>query len=253
MTSLDLNADLGEGMPNDAALLGIVSSASIACGGHAGTEETMRAALRGAKAAGVVAGAHPGFADPANFGRKRLELTSEELTRQMREQLETLAALARDEGVPLRYVKLHGALANMAAEDELVASIAFAAVRNHNPGLAILAIDNSAQVAAAEALGLRVIREAYADRAYQPDGLLVPRSAEGAVIHDPAAIVERAIRLAERRELVAIDGSVIPTAATSLCIHGDNDGAVSIAEALKAGLAAAGIAIAATNPAEAAP
>src|SRR6185312_11985848 len=172
MTTLDLNADLGEGLPNDAALLEIVSSASIACGGHAGTRDTIRAALRAAKAQGVVAGAHPGFADPEHFGRRRLDISAEELTRQMRTQLELIGGLAREEGVELRYAKLHGALANMAAEDEHIASIAFAAVRNHDAHLAVLAIDNSAQVAAAEALGLKVILEAYADRAYQPDGLL---------------------------------------------------------------------------------
>lgn len=243
MASLDLNADLGEGMPNDAALLGIVSSASIACGGHAGTEESMRAALRAAKAAGVVAGYHPGFVDPENFGRRRLELTSEELTRQMRTQLETLAALASGEGVSLRYVKLHGALANMAAEDEHMASVAFAAVRSHDRSLAILAIDNSAQVDAAEALGLSVVREAYADRAYQANGLLVPRSEPGAVLHDAQAIAARAVRLAETGEIVAADGTTVRTAARSLCLHGDNAEAVAIAAALKAALTAAGIAV----------
>lgn len=245
MTTIDLNADLGEGLPNDAALLEIVSSASIACGGHAGTEATMRAALQGAKTHGVVAGAHPGFADPENFGRRRLEITADELTRQMREQLGTLSALARDEGVDLRYVKLHGALANMAAEDEHVASIAFAAVRNHDAHLAILAIDNSAQVAAAEALGLTVIHEAYADRAYQPDGLLVPRSQPDAVLHNAELIVQRALRLATRGELVAADGSAIASVARSLCIHGDNAEAVTIARALRDALTEAGIDIAA--------
>jgi UPF0271 protein len=244
MTSLDLNADIGEGLPNDAALLELVSSVSIACGGHAGTEATMRAALQGARAHGVVAGAHPGFADRDNFGRRRLDIPAEELTRQMREQLETLAALARDEGVELRYAKLHGALANMAAEDEHIASIAFAAVRNHDARLAILAIDNSAQVAAAEALGLVVVREAYADRAYQPNGLLVPRSEPGAVLHDGAAIAERALRLARQGEVIAADGSVVTTVARSLCIHGDNDAAVAIARTLRETLRNAGIAVA---------
>jgi UPF0271 protein len=246
MTSLDLNADLGEGLPNDAALLEIVSSASIACGGHAGNEQTMRAALRGAKAKGVVAGAHPGFIDPEHFGRRRLDLGSAELTRQMRAQLETLDALAREEGVELGYVKLHGALANMAAEDEHIASVAFAAVRNLNAHLAILAIDNSAQVAAAEALGLKVIHEAYADRGYQPSGLLVPRSEPGAVLHNSELIAQRAVRLATRGELVAADGTAIPTVATSLCIHGDNAEAVAIAQALRQTLAEAGITISAS-------
>ncbi|MDR3470834.1 MAG: LamB/YcsF family protein [Devosia sp.] len=245
MTSLDLNADIGEGLPNDAELLAIVSSASIACGGHAGTEATMRAALRGAKAHGVVAGAHPGFVDPANFGRKRLDIGADGVTRQMRSQLETISALAREEGVELRYVKLHGALANMAAEDEVIASVAFAAVRNHDPSLAILAIDNSAQVSAAEALGLQVIHEAYADRAYQPNGLLVPRSEPGAVLRNAELVAQRAVRLATRGELVATDGTAIPTIARSLCIHGDNEEAVAIAHALKETLDEAGISIAA--------
>ncbi|HTJ56852.1 MAG TPA: 5-oxoprolinase subunit PxpA [Devosiaceae bacterium] len=246
MTSLDLNADIGEGLPNDAALLDIISSANIACGGHAGNEASMRAALRGAKEKGVVAGAHPGFIDPENFGRRRLDIGADELTRQMRLQLETLSTLAKDEGVELRYVKLHGALANMAAEDEHLASIAFAAVRSHDAHLAILAIDNSAQVSAAEALGLRIVHEAYADRGYQPNGLLVPRSEPGAVLHNAELIAQRAVRLATRGELVAADGSAIATVATSLCIHGDNAEAVAIAQALRDSLTEAGIGIAAS-------
>jgi len=244
MTSLDLNADIGEGMPNDAALLEIVSSASIACGGHAGTEETIRAALRGAKANGLVAGAHPGFVDPEHFGRRRLEVGADELTRQMRQQLDTIAGLAREEGVELKYVKLHGALANMAAEDEVIASVAFAAVRNLDPGLAVLAIDHSAQVAAAEALGLKVVHEAYADRAYQTNGLLVPRSEPGAVLHNAELVAQRAVRLATRGELITADGSALHSIAQSLCLHGDNAEAVAIARALKEALTDAGVTIA---------
>ena len=245
MITLDLNADIGEGAPNDQALLAIISSASIACGGHAGNEETMRSALRGARANRVIAGAHPGFADPDHFGRRRLHLSSEELASQIGTQLERLARLARDEGVELAYVKLHGALANMAAEDDGLAGAAFAAVRDHDPGLAVLAIDNSAQVRAAQAMGLRVVREAYADRAYQRSGLLVPRAAAGAVLHDPGEIAARAVRLAREHTLLAADGTVIQSAARSLCIHGDNAEAVAIAQGVKAALASAGIAIAA--------
>ena len=244
MTTLDLNADLGEGMPNDEALLGIVSSASIACGGHAGDETTMRNALRGARQRGVVAGYHPGFADRENFGRRRLELDAAELTRQLREQMERLSVAAAEEGVKLRYVKLHGALANMAAEDEHLASVAFAAVRSHDGQLAILAIDNSAQVSAASALGLAVVREAYADRAYLPNGLLVPRNEAGAVLHNRELIAQRAIRLALKGEIVAVDGRPIETKARSLCIHGDTKGAVAIAQELLAALTDAGIGIA---------
>ncbi|HEV7718342.1 MAG TPA: 5-oxoprolinase subunit PxpA [Arsenicitalea sp.] len=243
MTTLDLNADLGEGLGNDAALIGIVSSASIACGGHAGNVETMTAAVRAAHAAGVSIGAHPGFTDPENFGRQRLYLDDDELTRQIRTQLEALANVAQSEGATVRYVKLHGALANMAAEEERLASIAFAAVRSHDANLVILAIDNSAQVTAAETLGLAVVREAYADRAYLANGMLVPRSEPGAVLHDTEAIVARAIRLAESGEIVAIDGTVFTTTARSLCLHGDTPDAVAIAAALHAALTQAGIPI----------
>jgi UPF0271 protein len=241
VTGLDLNADLGEGMGADEALLDLVSSASIACGGHAGDATTMRRALRAARLKGVAVGAHPGFADRENFGRKRLVLPPEELDAQIRGQVGLLAALAGDVRVPVRYVKLHGALANMAAEEFAVAALAFTAVVGLVDGLQVLAIDNSAQVAAAEALGFGVVREAYADRAYQPNGLLVPRSESGAVLHDAEAIAERAVRLATAGEIVAIDGSIVRTEARSLCIHGDTPEAVAIARHVREALEAAGV------------
>jgi UPF0271 protein len=241
--TLDLNADLGEGVGDDDIMLDIVSSASIACGGHAGDEDSMRAALRAAKARGVVVGAHPGFLDRANFGRTRMVLPPEELDATIRSQVRMLVELGEDEGWPVRYVKLHGALANMAAEEPSVAALCFAAVEGLVSGMAILAIDNSAQSEVAEALGFRTIREAYADRAYQANGLLVPRQMPGAVLHDKAAIATRAVRLAEQGEIVGADGGVINTTARSLCIHGDTPDAVEIARAVKAGLVAAGVEI----------
>jgi 5-oxoprolinase (ATP-hydrolysing) subunit A len=243
VTSLDLNADLGEGVGDDAAMLDIVSSANIACGGHAGDEDTMRAALRAAKARGVVVGAHPGFPDRANFGRTRMVLPAEELDATIRAQVRTLVELGEVEGWPVRYVKLHGALANMAAEEPAIAAVCFAAVEGLVRDMAILAIDNSAQSEVAEALGFRTIREAYADRAYQPNGLLVPRQMPGAVLHDRASITDRAVRLAEKGEIVAVDGGVIRTTAKSLCIHGDTPDAVEIARAVRTGLAEAGVEI----------
>lgn len=241
MKALDLNADLGEGIGDDEAMLDIVSSASIACGGHAGDETSMRHALRAAKARGVVAGAHPGFPDRANFGRRRLMLPPEELDASIRTQVRTLVELGKAENWPVRYVKLHGALANMAAEEPAVAALCFAAIEGLAEDMAILAIDNSAQVEVAAALGFRVIREAYADRGYQADGLLVPRQMPGAVLDDITAIAARAVRLAEAGEIVAADGSMLRTAATSLCIHGDTPGAVAMAQAVRAALAAAGV------------
>jgi len=241
--TLDLNADLGEGMPGDEALLDIVSSASIACGGHAGDETTMRVALRAAHRRGVAVGAHPGFVDREHFGRRRLVLPPEELDEQVRGQVRDLVEIAGDEGVPVRYLKLHGALANMAAEEPAVAALCFASVTGLVPGLSVLAIDGSAQIEVAEAMGYPVVREAYADRAYQPNGLLVPRSEPGAVLHDAGMIAERAVRLARSGELVAIDGTVIATSATSLCIHGDTEEAVVIARAVRQALEADGIVI----------
>lgn len=241
---LDLNADLGEGGDADHELLAVVSSASIACGGHAGDEVSMRMALRTARARGVTIGAHPGFADPEHFGRRRLLLPPEELDAQIRGQVTRLLALADEEGAVVRYVKLHGALANMAAEEPTVAMVAFAALVGLQPGLGILAIDNSAQVAVADAIGFPLVREAYADRGYRPDGLLVPRSEPGAVLHDPVAVADRAVRLARFGEIKAVDGSVLMTEARSLCIHGDTPEAIEMARAVQRALGAAGIAIA---------
>lgn len=243
MRWLDLNADLGEGVGDDAAMLDIVSSASIACGGHAGDEATMRATLLAAKARGVVIGAHPGFPDRENFGRRRMLLEPEELDASIRQQVRTLVEIGEAEGWPVRYVKLHGALANMAAEEPAIMALCLAAVEGLVRDMAVLAIDNSAQVDVAEALGFKTIREAYADRAYQFGGLLVSRQMPGAVLHDEAEIAERAVRLALRGELVAVDGQSFASTAQSLCIHGDTVGAVAIARAVRGALAAAGVEI----------
>jgi 5-oxoprolinase (ATP-hydrolysing) subunit A len=245
MKTFDLNADLGEGIGADEALLEIVSSASIACGGHAGDQITMHIALRAAKASGVVVGAHPGFVDPENFGRRRLVLPPEELDAQVRGQVRQLIEIGQEEGVRVRYVKLHGALANMAAEEASVAAVCFAALVGLEDGLAILALDESAQVEVASTMGFPVVREAYADRAYLPNGLLVPRSEPGAVLHDAGLIAERCVRLARDGELVAIDGTVLQSEARSLCIHGDNEEAVDIARSVRQALEAEGIEIAA--------
>ena len=243
MSWLDLNADLGEGIGDDAAMLGIVSSANVACGGHAGDADTMRATVRAARERGVIVGAHPGFADRENFGRRRLLLPPEELDASIRAQVRTLVEIAEEEGWPVRYVKLHGALANMAAEEPAVMALCLAAVEGLVQDMAVLAIDNSMQVEVAEALGYRTVREAYADRAYQPGGLLVPRQMPGAVLHDATDIAERAVRLAAAGEIVAAEGSIVHTAARSLCIHGDTPDAVAIARAVRDALASNGVEI----------
>lgn len=248
MTSIDLNADLGEGMGTDDDLLHIVSSASIACGGHAGDAATIRRILKVCKARGVRAGAHPGYVDRKRFGRFRVVMPLDQLLGQIRGQLFLVRHIADEVDVPLAYVKLHGALANQTAEELAFAVGIFGSIHAMDPRMAVLALDNSQQVRAAKAVGLPLIREAYADRAYSADGLLVPRTEEGAVIKDPELVIERCLRLAVAGEVVAIDGTVIKSAARSICLHGDTPGAVDLAREIRDALIGEGIAIAPAEP-----
>ncbi len=246
--SIDLNADLGEGMGTDEDLLGIVSSASIACGGHAGDAATIRHILKLCKARGVRAGAHPGYADKLRFGRFRLVMPFDQLLGQIRDQMFLIRHIADEVDVPLAYVKLHGALANQTAEELAFAVGIFAAIQAMDPKMAVLALDNSEQVRAAKAVGSPLIREAYADRAYTAEGLLVPRTQDGAVIHDVDAVIARCVRLALHGEIEAIDGSVLKSAARSICLHGDTPGAVDLAREVRDALEGEGVEIAAAEP-----
>jgi len=248
MISVDLNADLGEGTGLDDDLLEIVSSASIACGGHAGDAATIRHILKICKTRSIRAGAHPGYADPKRFGRFRLVMPLDTLLGQIREQLFLTRFIADEVGHPLSYVKLHGALANQTAEELAFAVGIFATIQGMDSKMAVLALDNSQQVRAAKAVGMPLIREAYADRAYTADGLLVPRGQEGAVIHDIDAVITRCLRLAKSGELVAIDGTVMASAARSICLHGDTPGAVDLAREVRGALEGEGITIAANAP-----
>ncbi|WP_297112533.1 5-oxoprolinase subunit PxpA [uncultured Devosia sp.] len=248
MTSIDLNADLGEGMGTDDDLLQIVSSASIACGGHAGDAATIRRILEACKANGVMAGAHPGYADPKRFGRFRVVMPLDQVLGQIRGQLILVRHIADEVAVPLSYVKLHGALANQTAEELALAVGIFAAIQAMDPDMAVLALDNSQQVRAAKAVGLPLIREAYADRAYTAEGLLVSRQQEGSVIDDPQQVIDRCLRLAQAGEILAIDGTVVKSSARSICLHGDTPGAVELAAAVRAALEKAGVTIAPAAP-----
>ena len=248
MTSIDLNADLGEGMGTDEDLLKIVSSASIACGGHAGDAGTIRHILKLCKARGVRAGAHPGYADKPRFGRFRLVMPLDQLIAQVRNQMFLIRHIASEVDVPLAYVKLHGALANQTAEELAMAVAVFAAIQAMDQRIAVLALDNSEQVRAAKAVGSPLIREAYADRAYTAEGLLVPRSQEGAVVDDADAVIERCLRLAQQGEIVAIDGTVLKSRARSICLHGDTPGAVDLAREIRDALEGEGVTIAASEP-----
>lgn len=238
---IDLNADLGEGGAYDDQLLDFVSSASIACGGHAGDDDTMARVLIAAKSKGVRTGAHPGFDDPANFGRRELNLPHSQIIDQILKQMERIHAVASDVGQPVSYLKLHGALYNMAARDQSLAVDILGAVQSEFGDLAVMALDGSAQVTTAERLSLPVIREGFADRAYSSDGKLVSRSVSGAVLDAPESAVAQAVLMARDRQIVAIDGTVLQTQVQSICLHGDNVAALDLAKAVRRGLEAADI------------
>lgn len=242
-TMIDLNADLGEGCGTDEELIGLISSANIACGGHAGDAQTMRETVRLSRQHNLRIGAHPGFADKPNFGRKRLDLPTSDIVRDVLAQIGDLTAIASDEGMPIAYVKLHGALANMTAEDEELARQIFFEINRVYPGLAIMALDNSAQTQTAIALHIPFIREAYADRAYNDDGTLVSRTSAGAVLKEADEVVAQCLGIALKGEFVAQSGRVHKSGARSICVHGDTPGAVALTRQIVAALSKNGVTI----------
>lgn len=245
---MDLNADLGESfgswtMGDDASMFRIVSSANVACGFHAGDPLTMLDSCRAAFELDVRVGAHVGYRDLAGFGRRSMDMTFDELFGDVLYQLGALDGMAHAVGASVDYVKPHGALYNRIVRDAEQAEAVVAAVHAYDPGLPVLGLPGSAWLTLAEESGHPVFREAFVDRAYLPDGTLVPRTQEGAVLQDPAAVVAQAVRLATRKEVLAIDGTVVPVQADSLCIHGDTPGAVTMAAAVREGLEQAGVQI----------
>lgn len=241
--SIDLNADLGEGMGTDAEMFGLVTSASIACGGHAGDTTTMRRAVQLALEHSVTIGAHPGYPDKANFGRMHMNMPARELTDRVARQIGGLADIAEGEGANVKYVKLHGALANAAATDRAIADAAMAGIAAVSHDLIVLALAGGEQATAAKDRGLTVVAEGYADRAYRADGTLTPRRVDGAVIEDPATASRQAVGIANEGCIVALDGSQIETDARSICVHGDTPGAVALARAVRKALKDAGVTV----------
>ena len=249
MKSIDLNSDLGEGfgpwpMGDDSAMLELVSSANIACGGHAGDAETMYATLNIAAANGVMVGAHPGYNDREGFGRRIIPMAPAEIGRMVAAQVGALAAIAAQVPVPVRYVKPHGALGNLAAADRGVADAIAAAVKALPGRLAILAISGTELEHAARAAGVETYSEIFADRGYLSSGQLVPRSRPGAMIHDAEEAAARLIGFFETGVMPVIDDAPIRLAAHSICVHGDSAGAVAMARVIRERLNAAGIAVA---------
>ncbi len=240
---VDLNADVGEGMGDDAALMPFISSASIACGYHAGNAAVMRNAVEFARRHGVAVGAHPGFADRRSFGRRELRLPMAEVESLVARQIAALAEVSTVKGVSLRHVKPHGALYNMAARDAGLAQAIARATAAADPALVLFGLAGSALIDAGRRAGLRTASEVFADRSYRGDGSLVPRSEPGAVLDDPELVVERALAMIRNAAVTAIDGTVVPLEVDTICVHGDTPGAVAMARRLNESLAAAGIAV----------
>lgn len=236
MPEIDLNCDLGEGygawtLGDDAALLGLVSSANIACGFHAGDPRTMTRTVAAAAERGVAVGAQVSYPDLVGFGRRAMDVAPEDLTADVLYQLGALAGIARASGTAVRYVKAHGALYHRVAADPRQAAAVVEAVRRYDAGLPLLTLPGSVAAEVAAAAGVPVVAEGFADRAYAADGTLVPRDQPGAVLTDPAEVAARAVELATGR------------AVRSLCLHSDTPGAVDLARAVRSALDAAGVSV----------
>ncbi len=248
MVSIDLNSDLGESfgawtVGDDAAMLGVVTSANVACGFHAGDPSVLRAACVGAVRHGAAIGAQVSYPDLVGFGRRYLDMTPDELRDAVLYQLGALDAFAQVAGSEIAYVKPHGALYHSTANDRALADALVDAASDYDSSLAILGPPGSELLAAAERVGLDAVAEAFADRAYRADGRLVPRREPDSVLTDPDEVARRAVRIAVDNEVVAVDGTVVSVRARSICVHSDTPGAVGLARAVRTALDAAGVGV----------
>jgi len=248
MVRVDLNADVGESfgaftIGNDAALMGSITSANIAAGFHGGDPSVLRATIRLARTHGVAIGAHPGFPDLSGFGRREMRVTAQEAEDLVLYQIAAVAGMAAAEGAALQHVKAHGALFNMAARDPVLAAALARAVASFDRALIVFAPPDSAMASAAIALGLRVAREVFADRAYEADGQLVSRQRTDAVLHETPVVVARAVGLVTERAVTALDGSRLRLESDTICIHGDTPGSDRLAALIRAALEAAGVVV----------
>lgn len=248
MTRVDLNADMGESygawtMGDDASLLETVTSANIACGGHAGDPDVLAHTLQLATQNGVGIGAHPGFMDILGFGRNRMSVPRGTLQNMVRYQVAACVGMARAVGANVRHLKLHGALANMASEDDQLAHDCYEAALSVDPGLIVMVLAATAQQDAVHKLGCAWAGEIFADRAYNDDATLVDRSLEGAVIHDPDIAGPRMVEMVKAGAIITNSGQKIPTHIDTICLHGDTPTAVQIARSVRSSLEAAGISV----------
>ncbi|MGB3835093.1 LamB/YcsF family protein [Castellaniella sp.] len=245
---MDLNSDLGESfgawrMGDDTSMLDVVTSANIACGFHAGDPAGLLDTVKAAAARGVIIGAHVAYPDLVGFGRRAMDPTSRELIADVIYQIGALQGIARAAGTRVSYVKPHGALYNTIAQDPRQADAVISAILSIDPHLVLLGLAGSPLLARAQKQGLQVAAEAFADRAYTPEGLLVSRKENGAVLQDPDLVAQRMLDWVQTGLITTIDGSQIRLQADSICVHGDSPGAVIMAQAVRARLQAAGIQI----------
>jgi len=249
MYKVDLNSDLGESFGNytigmDDAVIAHISSANVACGYHAGDPLVMDKTVASCKAAGVAVGAHPGYPDLIGFGRRNIACSPKDAKAYVKYQLGALIAFTTAHGLKLQHCKPHGALYNQAAKDPALARAIAEAVYEVDPNIILLGLANSFLISEAEAVGLKAASEVFADRAYQADGSLVPRSKPGAVIHDKEEAIARTIRMVKEGTVVAITGETVPLKADSICVHGDNPSAVEFVKNIRARLTEEGVTIA---------
>lgn len=242
---IDLNCDVGEGAGRDAELMPLITSANIACGAHAGDPVTMRETLSLAALHGVAAGAHPGYPDRDGFGRQSLDMTPGEIYDTVAKQIEALRKIALEAGILIAHVKPHGALYNEAAADAHIARAVVRAVNDADSNLLLYGLAGSRLITEAEQVGLRVVAEAFADRAYEQDGTLTPRRSDRAMIDDPDEAAKRVLRIVTDHAVRTTAGTDLPLHAATVCIHGDGPRAVDIARAVRAALTGAGVRVAA--------
>jgi 5-oxoprolinase (ATP-hydrolysing) subunit A len=250
MITIDLNADMRESfgaytIGSDEAVMTSISSANVACGYHGGDPSVMRRTVRLARERGVAVGAHPGFPDLLGFGRREMRIAPQDVEDLVLYQIGALAGIAHGEGIRLSHVKPHGALYNMAVKDRSLADAIARAVAAFDRTLVLFGLPNSDLARAGQAAGLRVALEGFADRAYEPDGSLTPRSRTGAIIHDLETVVQRAVRMAIDGVVIATDGSELAMRVDTICTHGDTPGAQALTRALRTGLEQAGVKVAA--------